>query len=139
MTKDDIHGDDHSCIEDIESGFDAGGILKLSRPVAAGSNSTAAASSWLPPPEWCYVPNLCAICLDSYEQGQVVAWSSDCRHAFHQDCITHYLAKKMIGGDSPCPCCRQKFCDLLPKEPLDEDNTPPDSSESREAGQEQSV
>ena len=140
MTKDDVlHREDHGRIEDVESGVDAGGILKLSRPVATGSKSTAAASGPLPPPEWCYVPNLCAICLDSYEQGQVVAWSSDCRHAFHQDCITHYLAKKMIGGETPCPCCRQKFCDLLPEEPLADVNNPSNSSESREAGQVPSV
>jgi hypothetical protein len=119
VSKDDIMlGAEDDCIEDIESGsFDDGGILKLSRPVVAiSSNPTTNASSPLPPPEWCDVPNMCAICLDSYEPGQVIAWSSGCRHAFHQDCISHYLAKKMIGGESPCPSCRQKFCDL-PKEP----------------------
>jgi hypothetical protein len=100
------------CVEDIESGFDEeGGILKLSRPVDTSSKPTT-------PPEWCDVPNLCAICLDSCQSGQLVVWSSGCRHAFHQDCISHYLAKKMIGGESPCPSsCRQKFCDL-PEEPL---------------------
>jgi hypothetical protein len=117
VTDDDIHGED-GCIEDLESGFDEGGILKLSRLVVDTSlNPTPDASSPpLPPREWCEVPNLCAICLDSYHPGQIVAWSSDCRHAFHQDCISHYLAKKMIGGESPCPSCRQKFCDL-PQEP----------------------
>jgi hypothetical protein len=75
------------------------------------------ASSPLPSPELCNVPNLCAICLDSYQPDQVVAWSSGCTHAFHQDCIAYYLAKTMIGGESPCPSCRQKFCEL----PADEE------------------
>jgi hypothetical protein len=120
VTKEDILlGAEDSCIEDIESGFDEEkGILKLSRPVDTSSNPTTPdASNPIPPPDWCDVPNLCAICLDSYQPGQLVVWSSGCRHAFHQDCISHYLAKKMIGGESPCPSCRQKFCDL-PEEPL---------------------
>jgi hypothetical protein len=116
VTDDDIHGED-GCVEDLESGFEEGGVLKLSRPVADIHNPTPAALlPPLPPPEWCEVPNMCAICLDSYQPGQIVAWSSECRHAFHQDCISHYLAKKMIGGESPCPSCRQKFC-YLPQEP----------------------
>jgi hypothetical protein len=105
-------------------GFEEGGILKLSRPILATSSIhpiiTPDVSSPLPPPsERCSVdvdvdvPNMCAICLDSYQPGQVVAWSSSCcSHAFHQDCIIHYLAKKMLGGETPCPSCRQKFCDL---------------------------
>jgi hypothetical protein len=119
VTGDDIQGEDGG-VEDIESGLrDEAGILKLSRPVATRLNPTPGASSIpLPPPaEWCEVHNVCAICLDSYQPGQVVAWSSGCRHAFHQDCIAHYLAKKMIGGETPCPSCRQKFCDL-PEEPI---------------------
>ena len=113
MSDDDIHEED-GCVEDIESGFhDVGGILKLSRPVATGLNPPPDASSiWLPPPEWCEVHNMCAICLDSYQPGQIVAWSSSCRHVFHQGCISDYLAKKMIGGETPCPSCRQKFCEL---------------------------
>jgi hypothetical protein len=151
VTLDDIHGEEGCiCIADIESGVDAGGTLTLSRPVAAtiSINPNAAAlvavhepsSSPIPPLPETYVPNLCAICLDSYQPGEIVAWSSGCTHAFHQDCICHYLAKKMIGGETPCPSCRQRFCDLLPEEPL-----PPSSpsaandanttSESREARQ----
>jgi hypothetical protein len=120
VTGDDIHGEDGG-VEDIESGVrDEVGTLKLSRPspVATCLNQTPDASSIpLPPGEWREVHNTCAICLDSYQPGQVVAWSSGCRHAFHQDCIAHYLAKKMIGGETPRPSCRQKFCDL-PEEPI---------------------
>ena len=138
MTDDDIHGED-GCIEDIESGLDQEGILKLSKPVATSLNQTLDASSIpLPPPEQCEVHNMCAICLDSYQPGQVVAWSSGCRHAFHQDCISYYLAKKMIGGETPCPSCRQDFCEL-PQESLNSASSIADniasSSEVREAGQ----
>jgi hypothetical protein len=121
VTKEDIllGADDSGTDEDIEPGFDEEkGTLKLSRPVDTSSTPTTLdASNPLPPLDWCDVPNLCAICLDSYRPGQFVVWSSGCRHAFHQDCISHYLAKIMIGGESPCPSCRQKFCGL-PEEPL---------------------
>jgi hypothetical protein len=120
VTKEDILlGTEDACIKDIASGFDEEkGILKLPRPVNTSRNPTTPdVSNPIPLPDWCDVPNLCAICLDSYQPGQLVVWSSGCRHAFHQDCITHYLAKKMIGGESPCPSCRQKFCDL-PEGPL---------------------
>jgi hypothetical protein len=126
----DIHGEEEGN-EDIESGFDASGTLKLSRPVPVATSSTSnsisdSALDALSPPRPAAaaavelsadVPNMCAICLDSYQPDQIVAWSSGCTHAFHQDCISHYLAKKMIGGETPCPSCRQKFCDL-PEDPL---------------------
>ena len=125
MTEDNIHRE-KGCNEDIvESGFDDGGILKLSRLVAPFTSlnrmpaaDAASAASLLHPPKWCCeVPNMCAICLDSYQPSQFIAWSPGCRHVFHQDCISDYLAKKMIGGETPCPSCRQKFCEL-PEEPL---------------------
>jgi hypothetical protein len=120
VKEDDIHGEDR-CIEDIESGFDAGGILKLTRPIATSTiNPYSTSDASRSPLPHAAVPNLCAICLESYEQGQVVVWSSVCTHAFHQDCIAQYLAKKMICGESPCPSCRQKFCDL-PEEPSPEE------------------
>ena len=65
------------------------------------------------------VSNACAICLDTYQVGQGIAWSCNeqCQHCFHQICITDYLVyrdlKKDSGGENnskaPCPCCRQDF------------------------------
>jgi hypothetical protein len=54
------------------------------------------------------VPNVCAICLDTYKQGDSVVWSCNksCSHAFHQECLVNYLVK--VDG-TPCPMCRQNF------------------------------
>jgi hypothetical protein len=101
-------GSKDRCNEDI---LESGGTLALSRAAAAAStNNTVPNVSFSAPPET--VPNCCAICLESYQPGEVVAWSSSCKHAFHQDCIARYLSKKIIGGEMPCPSCRQRFCDL---------------------------
>jgi hypothetical protein len=108
----DINGGtkDPSSNKDIESDVAGGGTLALSRVAAATSNIAAPNVSFIAPPET--VPNYCAICLESYQPGEVVAWSSSCKHVFHQDCIARYLSIKIIRGDAPCPSCRQQFCDL---------------------------
>ena len=59
------------------------------------------------------VPGGCAICLESYEPGDRVAWSKfdSCKHAFHHDCVIQWLSQKQ--DDRPlCPCCRQDFCSV---------------------------
>jgi hypothetical protein len=68
------------------------------------------------------VPNVCAICLDSYKPDDNVVWSSniDCSHAFHQDCILDYLVKLKVKDAVPCPCCRQDFMDLSSPPEADE-------------------
>jgi Ring finger domain len=58
------------------------------------------------------VSNCCAICLDSYKPNDVVVWSpssSDCQHAFHEECILDWMCTNQKG--TPCPMCRQ---DILP-------------------------
>jgi hypothetical protein len=59
------------------------------------------------------VPNCCAVCLCSYEEGESLVWSSNklCQHAFHEECIIDWLVKMQDG--TPCPCCRQPFTDLV--------------------------
>jgi hypothetical protein len=117
VTDEDIKGGtkDQCSNEDIELGV-AGGTLALSRAAATSNNDVPNHVSFSPagaaPPET--VPNCCAICLESYQPGEVVAWSSSCKHAFHQCCIARYLSSTnaLIGGETPCPSCRQKFCEL---------------------------
>lgn len=66
----------------------------------------------------------CAICLDQYEPGCYVSWSSnkECMHAFHRDCILMWLLKK---EELLCPCCRRGFVSesVLNGEVDDENNT----------------
>ena len=59
------------------------------------------------------VSDTCAICLDSYEPGDIIVWSTnlDCHHIFHEDCIAIFLAMTK-SKERPCPCCRQCFCDM---------------------------
>lgn len=58
------------------------------------------------------VPNACAICLCTYEEGETVVWSPHraCQHAFHEECVVEWFVKMQDG--TPCPCCRQEFTDL---------------------------
>lgn len=57
------------------------------------------------------VPNSCAICMDSYHEGQTVVWSynSECHHVFHRHCFVDYLLNHH-GDETPCPICRRDFC-----------------------------
>jgi hypothetical protein len=69
-----------------------------------------------------WVPGGCAICLDVYKEGDVVAWSTEasCKHAFHSDCIIPWVAKK---EEPKCPCCRQDFCKVEPVTVSERSNT----------------
>jgi hypothetical protein len=91
---------DADTMEDIDLDEEDGQqfvALKLSRPHPNGGNRE--------------VPPLCAICLCSYEVGDNVTFSpnASCRHAFHKECISVWIARKK---QPLCPCCRQEFCSL---------------------------
>ena len=82
---------------DVESG----GVLVLSRLKPEKTEDTS--------------ENCCAICIGNFKPGQTVVWSlnSNCKHVFHEHCMVDYLAKKLKhGSNTPCPICRQSFCDL---------------------------
>jgi hypothetical protein len=52
------------------------------------------------------VEGQCALCIDDYEPGDEVVWSSlECPHAFHKECIVQWLSK----GKKRCPICRHWF------------------------------
>lgn len=63
------------------------------------------------------VPASCAICLASYEVGDLVTYSpSSCSHVFHRDCIQTWFdrPKNYINTEDEvclynCPSCRQGF------------------------------
>lgn len=61
------------------------------------------------------VINHCVICLESYQPGHVVVWSSnpDCQHAFHRTCALRFLIRiqKRVAM-TPCCICRCQFTDL---------------------------
>ncbi len=63
-----------------------------------------------------YVPNCCAICIESYQCNQVVVWSpnDDCCHAYHQDCMVEYFLSRTKTEDSKvlCPTCKKCFINI---------------------------
>ena len=58
------------------------------------------------------IPGLCAICLNNYQKGDKVAWSSNpvCLHAFHLNCLLDWYSVRR-RKQYLCPCCRQMFFD----------------------------
>ncbi|XP_075500353.1 E3 ubiquitin-protein ligase ATL42-like [Primulina tabacum] len=45
----------------------------------------------------------CAVCLSKFDDIEILRLLPKCKHAFHVDCIDHWLEKH-----SSCPLCRQK-------------------------------
>ncbi|KAK9065286.1 hypothetical protein SSX86_016669 [Deinandra increscens subsp. villosa] len=44
---------------------------------------------------------VCAVCLSSFEDGQMIRALPSCKHHFHAECID-----KWLGSQSSCPICR---------------------------------
>ena len=51
-------------------------------------------------------PTSCSICLQNYSVGDDICWSrnDECKHAFHIECISHWLMKH-----NDCPICRSNY------------------------------
>ena len=66
----------------------------------------------------------CTICLDPFQIGDVVSYSSDvslCHHEYHQICISEWLMKCY-----QCPVCRSNYIPIIPPLP----NSPSPSARS---------
>lgn len=61
------------------------------------------------------VTTSCAICLSSYQLGDLIVWSSnfECPHVFHLECMTTWTKKQL---STLCPCCRQEYVFAIPVE-----------------------
>jgi hypothetical protein len=54
--------------------------------------------------------DVCPICLDNFEVGEIVMWSrynhGSCSHVFHEDCLLQWLLEQR---ENECPTCRACF------------------------------
>ncbi len=90
-----------SKVEDNEIDYDVESIEQMIRLKIPSDEDERVVSSY------------CAICLDRYKLGDNIVWSisPNCRHVFHRDCLVDGLTR-VKNDNSPCPCCRAKFCDF---------------------------
>lgn len=51
--------------------------------------------------KWSVEDESCSVCIDAFERGETVLCLPECQHAFHEDCITGWLAQ-----NTTCPNCR---------------------------------
>jgi len=61
--------------------------------------------------------NVCAICLEEFEEGEKVVRSvhpKGCPHIFHESCMEEVIsaAARKVVLHVPCPCCRQTFVEI---------------------------
>lgn len=101
---------------DIETG-DTGvcsiHIANAQEPLQSPQQTTANQLTLPYRPEEPVTPLNCTICFEPYEIEEYVVWSAneECKHVFHRDCLVDYLCK-VKSRETPCPCCRQSFCNL---------------------------
>ena len=113
-SREDIETAAGESLKDIETG-------EAAAAAASTASKTASSNGWQP----ATIQSGCAICLDPYDVGDAIVWSSNeqCRHAFHQDCVVDYFLhlrqnenqeeeeEEVVAStlSAPCPCCRQSF------------------------------
>jgi hypothetical protein len=103
VSEDESHSTDTDLSFDEEEGH---GIVVLSKTATTSANEKTESTE-----ESRKVSNLCAICLEEYQEGDVIVWSANknCQHAFHSDCLASYLVRLKTGETHRCPYCRQDF------------------------------
>jgi hypothetical protein len=68
------------------------------------------------------VHNICAICLEEFEDGHLLRVLPNCSHTFHKNCVDHWLMGTFSEDEtvtSFCPTCRRNasIADSLPESP----------------------
>jgi len=89
-------------LEDIERGR---GLPVSRRSIGIEINETIAAdlnNDWDAPLNDEESGKACAICLDNYDEHDLVVTGSSCTHFFHRSCALAWLDKH-----DDCPCCRR--------------------------------
>ncbi len=68
-----------------------------------------------------YSPRVCPICMESYTDGDDIAWSYNeaCTHVFHRECIVRWLMK-----NDDCPMCRASYLANTDDSCADTNNNP---------------
>jgi hypothetical protein len=100
VTKERLKDDNNRSLRgDIEESSRDEGLLMLTKKDRLGQEFT--------------VPSSCVVCFECYQEGEIVVWSccAECPHVYHRSCFVEYLFN-FKGEGSPCPSCRQGFCDL---------------------------
>ena len=68
------------------------------------------------------VHNICAICLEEFDDGHLLRLLPNCKHAFHKNCVDSWLEGTFSEEDSItsfCPTCRRNavIADSMPSSP----------------------
>jgi len=72
----------------------------------SGSTKAASVSSKASTSDYSYIYDFendseCSICLEPFDAGGQVAWSPECHHIFHQECLHAWVKRR-----KECPYCR---------------------------------
>ena len=74
--------------------------------------------------------DVCPICLDNFEVGDVVMFarhSRTCAHVFHEECLQQWLLEQR---ENECPTCRAKFIEDAGTNSTSSSSGPTDSNEN---------
>jgi hypothetical protein len=93
--------------EDSEDNF---GIVEEPKELPTPSSNSSPPAPSQTPSFYDDDDDVCPICLDNFEVGDMVMWSrhnhGSCSHAFHEDCLLQWLLEQR---ENECPTCRACF------------------------------
>lgn len=55
----------------------------------------------------------CSICLDNFQQGEVVKSINECKHKYHENCLRTWYDNDNGGNGDTCPVCRRRFSEPI--------------------------